>query len=62
LWIYSSQCKSIPCWYHSTYNAEQSRTYKKNGKDFNITYGSGSVGGYVSEDTVVLGDVTASDF
>jgi len=58
LWIYSSSCNSIPCWYHETYNSDKSSTYKKNGDDFNISYGSGSVGGYVSEDTAYLGDDT----
>lgn len=63
MWIYSSTCDSIPCWYHSTYNADKSSTYKKNGEAFNISYGSGSVGGYVSEDTVKLGEeVIARDF
>lgn len=63
MWIYSSSCDSIPCWYHSTYNADKSSTYKKDGTDFNISYGSGSVGGYVSKDTVKLGDeVAATDF
>lgn len=62
LWVYSSSCNSIPCWYHSTYNSAKSSTYKKDGRDFNITYGSGSVGGSVSTDTVTLGDVYATDF
>jgi len=62
LWVYSSTCKSIPCWYHGTYNADKSSTYRDNGKDFNISYGSGSVGGYVSQDTVALGDTTATNF
>jgi cathepsin D len=62
LWLYSSKCNSIPCWYHGTYDADKSSTYKSNGKAFNITYGSGSVGGFVSEDTAMLGDVVATDF
>jgi hypothetical protein len=63
LWVYSSTCKSIPCWYHGTFDADKSATYAKDGRDFNISYGSGSVGGYVSTDTVSLGpDVTARNF
>jgi saccharopepsin len=62
LWIYSSTCDSIPCWYHDLYNADKSSTYKKVGDDFNISYGSGSVSGYVSEDTAALGDVKAARF
>lgn len=63
MWIYSSTCDSIPCWYHDTYDADKSSTYTKVGDDFSISYGSGSVSGYVSADTTSLGaDVTAKDF
>lgn len=48
LWVYSHSCYSIPCWYHATYNNAKSSTYKKDGRDFDITYGSGSVKGTVS--------------
>lgn len=62
LWVYSSSCKSIPCWYHGTYDSDKSSTYTADGQAFNISYGSGSVGGSVSRDTVTLGDVAATDF
>lgn len=48
LWVYSHSCYSIPCWYHATYNSAKSSTYKKDGRAFDITYGSGSVKGTVS--------------
>jgi hypothetical protein len=31
LWIYSSTCNTVACWYHSTYNAEKSSTYTADG-------------------------------
>lgn len=62
LWVYSHKCYSIPCWYHSTYNSVKSSTYQKDGQDFDITYGSGSVKGFVSKDVVTLGDTTDSAF
>ena len=31
LWIYSSSCTAIPCWYHSTYNSQKSSTYVADG-------------------------------
>jgi hypothetical protein len=62
LWVYSSSCKSIPCWYHGTYDSDKSSTYVADGGAFNISYGSGSVGGSVSLDTVTLGDVTSTGF
>ncbi|CDW88152.1 cathepsin d [Stylonychia lemnae] len=55
LWVYSSKCYAIVCYYHSLYNAAKSSTYKKNGEKFDITYGSGSISGTVSEDVSNLG-------
>lgn len=48
LWLYSSKCNALPCWYHKTYNHRQSKTYVKRGDQFKITYGSGSVRGFES--------------
>jgi len=52
LWVPSSHCTSISCLVHTRYNAGKSSTYKANGTAFDITYGSGSVGGTVSSDIV----------
>ena len=57
-WIPSSQCSSIACFLHSTYTAEDSSTYRKNGTKFAIKYGSGAVSGYISQDNLRLGDMT----
>lgn len=62
LWVYSHKCWSIPCWYHSTYNSAKSSTFEKDGQDFDITYGSGSVKGFVSKDVVSLGDTADQSF
>lgn len=40
----------------SKYDHETSSTYKPDGADFDIMYGSGSVSGYFSQDSVVLAD------
>ncbi|KAF7506474.1 Vacuolar protease A [Endocarpon pusillum] len=57
LWVPGSECGSIACYLHTTYNAEDSSTYKKNGSEFAIRYGSGSVKGYISQDTLRIGDL-----
>ncbi|KAF2724188.1 putative vacuolar protease A [Polychaeton citri CBS 116435] len=57
LWVPSQDCGSIACYLHSKYDHSSSSTYKKNGSDFAIRYGSGSLEGYVSQDTVQIGDL-----
>lgn len=43
---------------HTKYESSSSSTYKKNGSDFEIQYGSGSMKGFVSQDTLKIGDLT----
>src|SRR6201986_3013162 len=64
LWVPSSECGSIACYLHSKYDSSQSSTYKKNGSDFEIRYGSGELSGFVSQDTFRIGDleVKGQDF
>ncbi|KAF2862274.1 Asp-domain-containing protein [Piedraia hortae CBS 480.64] len=57
LWVPSQDCNSIACYLHSKYDHSGSSTYHKNGSDFAIRYGSGSLEGYVSEDTVRIGNL-----
>jgi saccharopepsin len=57
LWVPSSECGSIACYLHTKYDHESSSTYKKNGSAFEIRYGSGELAGYVSEDTLQIGDL-----
>lgn len=58
LWVPSQSCGSIACYLHSKYDSSASSSYKKNGSDFEIRYGSGSMKGFVSNDKLVIGDVT----
>ncbi|KAF3935976.1 Saccharopepsin [Dactylellina cionopaga] len=58
-WVPSSQCKlSIACAIHTKFDSSASSTYKANGTSFQITYGIGSVDGFVSRDTLRVGDLT----
>ncbi|KAK2591603.1 aspartic proteinase precursor [Conoideocrella luteorostrata] len=57
LWVPSKSCNSIACFLHSTYDSSSSSTHKKNGSDFEIQYGSGSLSGFVSKDVMTIGDL-----
>ena len=57
LWVPSTECSSIACYLHTTYDSSASSTYKKNGSEFEIRYGSGSLSGFISQDNVQIGDI-----
>jgi len=58
LWVPSTECGSIACYLHTKYDSSSSSTYGKNGSSFEIRYGSGSLSGFVSQDTMTIGDLT----
>ncbi|KAL4906306.1 hypothetical protein BDW74DRAFT_151687 [Aspergillus multicolor] len=64
LWVPSSECGSIACYLHQKFDSSSSSTYKKNGTEFAIRYGSGSLSGFVSKDNLQIGDlkVKGQDF
>jgi len=57
LWVPSTHCRSIACFLHKKYDSTLSNTYVKNGTDFSIQYGSGALEGFISHDTLTLGDL-----
>ncbi len=61
LWVPSSSCGSIACYLHSKYDSSASSSYVKNGSEFGIRYGSGEVAGFISRDTLRIGDLKIKD-
>lgn len=57
LWVPSQDCGSLACFLHTKYDHDALATYKANGSEFAIQYGLGAMEGYISQDTVALGDL-----
>ncbi|KAI7732243.1 hypothetical protein M8C21_005371 [Ambrosia artemisiifolia] len=62
LWVPSSKCIfSIACYFHNRFKGTKSTTYTKIGDELQINYGSGSISGFSSKDTVQVGDLCVVD-
>lgn len=60
LWVPSSKCSwlDFACYFHHKYYSSKSSTYVANGQSFSIQYGTGSLTGFLSQDSVILGGQT----
>ncbi|XP_061396560.1 lysosomal aspartic protease-like [Musca vetustissima] len=60
LWVPSSRCWiwDIACKKHNQYNHDDSSTYVANGEQISISYGSGSMSGFLSQDDVTVEGLT----
>jgi phytepsin len=62
LWVPSSKCYfSIACYLHPKYKSSKSNTYKADGEKCQISYGSGAISGFFSNDDVLVGDLVVKN-
>ncbi|CAG9863994.1 unnamed protein product [Phyllotreta striolata] len=63
LWVPSIKCgkDNVACQKHNKYDSTKSSTYKANGTEFMVNYGTSSVVGIVSSDNVEIGGITVTD-
>jgi len=63
LWVPSSKCpqSNKACQAHHKYNSSQSSSYVANGTAFAIQYGTGSLTGFISQDTMNIGGLNVKN-
>ncbi|XP_032776418.2 lysosomal aspartic protease isoform X2 [Daphnia magna] len=63
LWVPSSECadSNLACKNHNQYNSSLSTTYKPNGTDFSIQYGTGAMTGFLSTDILGIAGAEVID-
>ncbi|RKP04366.1 endopeptidase [Thamnocephalis sphaerospora] len=61
LWVPSTHCNSIACFFHKRFDESKSSTFQSNGTKFAIRYGTGSLEGIIGNDVLTIGDIKIED-
>lgn len=57
LWINSADCPSPACQIHHRFDHRASSTFRSVGMDMSVKFGTGSIDGYLGQDTFTLGPI-----
>jgi len=60
LWVPAKNCSFTTCWLHKRYDAKKSPSYKADGRQYKVEYGSGPVEGVFASDTVKVGEISVT--
>merc|ERR1719382_875995 len=61
VWVPGKTCGFLTCWLHPRFDESKSSTFEKDGRPYNVTYGSGPVKGVFGKDTVTVGSIDVKD-
>jgi cathepsin D len=63
LWVPSKKCPfyDVACMLHNKYDSTKSSTYKADGRQFEIQYGTGSMKGFISRDKVCVASLCTTN-
>ena len=59
-WVMGSDCTNQVCADHNTFGPEDSKTLSVSQEPFDLKYGTGSVSGYVANDTIEIAGISVS--
>ncbi|XP_060786816.1 pepsin A-like [Neoarius graeffei] len=61
LWVPSVYCSSQACENHKQFNPQQSSTFRSTYQSLSIAYGTGSMTGFIGNDTVTVGGISVQN-
>ncbi|XP_042293483.1 pepsin A-like [Sceloporus undulatus] len=61
LWVPSVYCSSPACSNHNRFNPQDSSTYQATSQSLSVTYGTGSMTGFLAYDTVQVGSIQVTN-
>ena len=61
LWVPGKNSSFVTCWLHKRLDMSKASSFKTDGREYKVQYGSGPVEGTFGSDTVKIGDIEVKD-